>query len=57
MQIWYIDLCCYWDQAGSKNIKFNAEFVDAMSWKSGSSTERASIVDGKVEDVSEIPEN
>ena len=57
MQIWHIDLCCCWSQAGSKNIKFNAEFVDAIDWKLGSSAERALIVDGKVEDVSEIPKN
>ena len=57
MKILRTDLCCYWNQAGSKNIKFNAEFVDAIDWKLGSSTERAPIVDGKVEDVIEIPEN
>ena len=57
MKILRTDLCCYWNQAGSKNIKFNAEFVDAIDWKLGSSAERALIVDGKVEDVSEIPKN
>lgn len=57
MKILRTDLCCYWNQAGSKNIKSNAEFVDAIDWKLGSSAERALIVDGKVEDVSEIPKN
>jgi hypothetical protein len=47
MKIWRTDLCCYLNQAGSKNIKFNAEFVDAIGWESGSSTERALIVDTK----------
>lgn len=57
MKIWRTDLCCYLNQAGSKNIKFNAEFVDAIDWKLGSSAERALIVDDKVEDVIEISEN
>ena len=57
MKIWRTNLCCYQNQAGPKNIKFNAEFVDAIDWKFDFSTERALIVDDKVEDVSEIPEN